>query len=101
MVTNDTAVIFLNNKLLKDRKQLDTLGDDLSKRSAELNQMESTVGSIENITTAEYDKSKEKLMDIIRDITLLSTQKVRVKSEVDLIIQSIGGKATKIFDDLL
>lgn len=90
LVTNDTAVIFLNNKLLKDRKQLDTLGDDLSKRSAELNQMESTVGSIENITTAEYDKSKEKLMDIIRDITLLSTQKVRVKSEVDLIIQSIG-----------
>lgn len=29
-------------------------------------------------------------MDVIRDITLLSTQKVRVKSEVDLIIQNIG-----------
>lgn len=32
-------------------------------------------------------------MDIIRDITSLSTQKVRVKSEVDLIIQNIGGKS--------
>lgn len=32
----------------------------------------------------------QKLMDVIRDITLLSTQKVRVKSEVDLIIQNIG-----------
>lgn len=29
-------------------------------------------------------------MDVIRNITLLSTQKVRVKSEVDLIIQNIG-----------
>lgn len=32
----------------------------------------------------------QKLMDVIRDITLLSTQKVRVESEVDLIIQNIG-----------
>ncbi|KAI7894598.1 uncharacterized protein EV154DRAFT_542366 [Mucor mucedo] len=90
LVANDAAVIFLNNKLIKDRKQLDTLGDDLSKRSTELNKMESLVGSIPNQTSADYDKSKEKLMDIIRDITLLSTQKVRVKSEVDLIIQNIG-----------
>lgn len=58
--------------------------------------MESMVGSVENIATPEYDKSKEKLMDIIRDITLLSTQKVRVKSEVDLIIQCIGGRIVKV-----
>lgn len=31
-------------------------------------------------------------MELIRDITLLSTQKVRTKSEVDLIIRNIGGK---------
>lgn len=31
-------------------------------------------------------------MELIRDITLLSTQKVRTKSEVDLIIKNIGGK---------
>lgn len=91
-MANDAAVIFLNNKLIKDRKQLDTLGDDLSKRSTELNKVESIVASIQNQASPDYDKSKEKLMDIIRDITLLSTQKVRVKSEVDLIIQNIGGK---------
>lgn len=31
-------------------------------------------------------------MELVRHITLLSTQKVRIKSEVDLIIQSIGGE---------
>ncbi len=71
---------------------MDILGDDLSKRSAELNKVESVVKSIENTAAPDYDKSMEKLMEIIRDITLLSTQKVRVKSEVDLIIQCIGGK---------
>ncbi|KAI9357879.1 hypothetical protein BD770DRAFT_420032 [Pilaira anomala] len=73
LVANDAAVIFLNNKLMKDRKQLDILGDDLSKKSTELNKIESL-----------------KLMELIRDITLLSTQKVRTKSEVDLIIKNIG-----------
>ncbi|KAL7310474.1 Protein BZZ1 [Mucor circinelloides] len=90
LVASDSAVIFLNNKLIKDRKQLDVLADDLSKRSADMSQLESTVKAIENKASADYDKSNEKLMDVIRDITLLSTQKVRVKSEVDLIIQNIG-----------
>ncbi|CEP09015.1 hypothetical protein [Parasitella parasitica] len=90
LVSSDSAIIFLNNKLIKDRKQLDVLADDLSKRSAEMSQLESMVKSIENKASPDYDKSNEKLMDVIRDITLLSTQKVRVKSEVDLIIQSIG-----------
>ncbi|KAI8081130.1 hypothetical protein BDF21DRAFT_339095 [Thamnidium elegans] len=73
LVANEAAVIFLNNKLMKDRKQLDVLADDLSKKSTELNKIESL-----------------KLMELIRDITLLSTQKVRTKSEVDLIIRNIG-----------
>ncbi|GAN08627.1 actin polymerization protein Bzz1 [Mucor ambiguus] len=90
LVASDSAVIFLNNKLIKDRRQLDVLADDLSKRSADMSQLESAVKAIENRASAEYDKSNEKLMDLIRDITLLSTQKVRVKSEVDLIIQNIG-----------
>ncbi|OAC99873.1 hypothetical protein MUCCIDRAFT_165699 [Mucor lusitanicus CBS 277.49] len=90
LVASDSAVIFLNNKLIKDRKQLDVLADDLSKRSADMSQLESAVKAIENKASADYDKSNEKLMDVIRDITLLSTQKVRVKSEVDLIIQNIG-----------
>jgi hypothetical protein len=58
-VTNDAAVIYLNNKLIKDRKQLDVLGDDLSKRSAELEKLESTVKSIENTASPDYDKAKE------------------------------------------
>ncbi|KAI9273305.1 hypothetical protein EDC94DRAFT_644570 [Helicostylum pulchrum] len=90
LVANEASVIFLNNKLMKDRKQLDVLADDLSKKSTELNKIESLVGSIENKASPDYDKSKEKLMELIRDITLLSTQKVRTKSEVDLIIRNIG-----------
>jgi hypothetical protein len=35
------------------------------------------------------------MMDLIRDITILSTQKVRVKSEVDLIIQNIGDEGLR------
>jgi hypothetical protein len=58
-VTNDTAAIFLNNKLIKDRKQLDTLGEELSKKSTELSQLESAVSSIQNRGTAEYDKANE------------------------------------------
>lgn len=58
-MTNDTAVIFLNNKLIKDRKQLDTLGEELSKKSTELSQLESAVSSIQNRGTAEYDKANE------------------------------------------
>lgn len=45
--------------MIKDRKQLDTLADDLSKRSTELNKLESTVKSIENTASPDYDKSKE------------------------------------------
>lgn len=44
---------------MKDRKQLDILGDDLSKKSTELNKIESLVGSIENRASPDYDKSKE------------------------------------------
>lgn len=58
-MTNDTAVIFLNNKLIKDRKHLDTLGEELSKKSTELSQLESAVSSIQNKGTAEYDKANE------------------------------------------
>ncbi|CEG76507.1 Putative CAMK/CAMKL/BRSK protein kinase [Rhizopus microsporus] len=90
LVTNDTAAIFLNNKLIKDRKHLDTLGEELSKKSTELSQLESAVSSIQNKGTAEYDKANEKLLDLMRDITMLSTDKVKVKSEIDLIIQHIG-----------
>ncbi|KAG2195795.1 hypothetical protein INT46_003437 [Mucor plumbeus] len=90
LVSSDSAVIFLNNKLIKDRKQLDVLADDLSKKSTDMSQLETTVKSIENKSSLDFDKFNEKLMDVIRDITLLSTQKVRVKSEVDLIIQNIG-----------
>lgn len=58
-MANEAAVIFLNNKLMKDRKQLDVLADDLSKKSTELNKIESLVGSIENKASPDYDKSKE------------------------------------------
>ncbi|RCH81688.1 hypothetical protein CU098_006387, partial [Rhizopus stolonifer] len=86
LVASDSAIIFLNNKLVKNRKQLNTLGDDLSKKSSELSQL----NLADNKASPDYDKSKEKMMELEREITLLSTQKVRVKSELDLIIQNIG-----------
>ncbi|KAI8370561.1 uncharacterized protein BYT42DRAFT_582860 [Radiomyces spectabilis] len=90
LVANDSATIFLNNKLIKNRKLLDTLADDLSKRSTEMMQLEKAVDAIDDRASTEYDTAKEKLVAVMRDITLLSTQKVRVKSEVDLIIRNIG-----------
>ena len=91
-MVNESAVIFLNNKLLKDRKQLDILADDLSKRSLEMSKLEAAVKSSGDPSTPNYDKANENLLETIRDITMLSTQKVRVKSEVDSIIHCIGGK---------
>lgn len=90
LVTNDAAVIFLNNKLIKNRKRYDALEEEVSKKSTELNQLASLVTSIQNKETADYDKQKEKLLDLITDLTLVSTEQVKVKSEIDLIIQHIG-----------
>ncbi|KAI7902151.1 uncharacterized protein BX663DRAFT_436127 [Cokeromyces recurvatus] len=73
LVSSEAAVIYLNNKLVKDRKMLDSLDDALSKATDEM-----------------------KLMDMIRDITLLSTQKTRISSEIDLIIQNIGDNGLKV-----
>jgi hypothetical protein len=58
-VTNDAAVIFLNNKLIKNRKRYDALEEEVSKKSIELNQLASLVTSIQNKETADYDKQKE------------------------------------------
>lgn len=59
LVSSDSAVIFLNNKLIKDRKQLDVLADDLSKRSTDMSQLKTTVKSIENKASPDFDKSNE------------------------------------------
>lgn len=77
-MANDAAVIFLNNKLIKDRKQLDTLGDDLSKRSTELNKMESLVASIENKASPDYDKSKE-----VRITNIMKTYNSHILVEIN------------------
>ncbi|KAG0188036.1 hypothetical protein DFQ28_005464 [Apophysomyces sp. BC1034] len=94
LVINDLAVIFLNNKLVKNRKLLDQLGDELSLRSTEIAQLEAAVGSA-NKASAEYDQLQERLLNVTRHLALLSTQKVRVKSEIDIIIQSIGDEGLR------
>lgn len=58
-MTNDAAIIFLNNKLIKNRKRYDALEEEVSKKSTELNQLTSLVTSIQNKETADYDKQKE------------------------------------------
>ncbi|KAI8333777.1 hypothetical protein EDC96DRAFT_451084 [Choanephora cucurbitarum] len=73
LVASDSAVIFLNNKLVKNRKLLDAMDEDLAKKSLELSQLIST-----------------KMLDLSREITLLTTQKVRTESETQLIIENIG-----------
>lgn len=59
LVISDSAVIFLNNKLVKDRKKLDTLGDELSTKSGQLDTLKQTVAAIENKASSDYDKSTE------------------------------------------
>ncbi|KAI9250039.1 hypothetical protein BY458DRAFT_34648 [Sporodiniella umbellata] len=88
LVVNDAAVIFLNNKLLKDRKRLTLLTQEIAQKASEASGLEAEIAS--NKTTAEYDKSKEKWLDTLREWTLLSTDQAKVKSEVDLIVDQIG-----------
>ncbi|ORY98647.1 hypothetical protein BCR43DRAFT_530163 [Syncephalastrum racemosum] len=90
LVTDDAASHFLNNKLLKGYRQLTRLGDELSTRSEELHQLKLVVQQVGSKAFPEYDDAMERLVETARQITLLSTQKARVKSEVDLIVQSIG-----------
>lgn len=90
LVIDEPSVIFLNNKLIKDRRRLDQLGDELSRNSDQMKSFESELKSIQNKASAQYDVTHERLVEVARNVTMLSTQKARVKSEVDLIIQSIG-----------
>ncbi|KAI8373277.1 hypothetical protein BD560DRAFT_328204 [Blakeslea trispora] len=73
LVASDSAVIFLNNKLVKNRKLLDAINEDITKKSLELNQLTSA-----------------KMLDLSREITLLTTQKIHIESESQLIIDNIG-----------
>lgn len=59
LVLSDSSIIFLNNKLVKDRRKLDDIGDELSKRSAELGTLDATVRSITNKAVPDYDVAKE------------------------------------------
>ncbi|KAI9268257.1 hypothetical protein BDA99DRAFT_505321 [Phascolomyces articulosus] len=90
LVIDEPSVIFLNNKLIKDRRQLDQLGDELSQNSAKMHELETVVNGIDDRTSAEYDHARERLSEVTRNIAMLSTQKARAKSEVDLIIRNIG-----------
>ncbi|KAI8971437.1 hypothetical protein BDF20DRAFT_679063 [Mycotypha africana] len=90
LVTNDTASIFLTNKLLKDHRHMEALDSNLSKKATQLQKFESNLDSIQDKYSSEYDTYYEKLLDLKRNITLLTTQRVRVQSEVELIVQSIG-----------
>ncbi|KAI7852598.1 hypothetical protein BDC45DRAFT_607176 [Circinella umbellata] len=90
LVIDEPSVIFLNNKLIKDRRQLDKLGDELSQNSAKMQELETIVDRTDDRTSAEYDIARERLAETTRNIAMLSTQKARAKSEVDLIIRNIG-----------
>ncbi|KAI9020129.1 hypothetical protein CLU79DRAFT_804699 [Phycomyces nitens] len=73
LTTGDSDIIFLNNRLIKDRKQLDTITNELSRRSGEADDLKSKL-----------------LMESLRNITLQTTQMVKIKSEIEVIIQNIG-----------
>ncbi|KAI8144182.1 hypothetical protein BJV82DRAFT_608592 [Fennellomyces sp. T-0311] len=90
LVIDEPSVIFLNNKLIKNRRQLDVLGDELSQNSTQMKELEAVVNTIDDRTSPDYDHAQERLTEVTRNIAMLSTQKARVKSEVDLIIHNIG-----------
>ena len=58
-MASDSAVIFLNNKLVKNRKLLDVIDEDLAKKSLELSQLISTIQAIDNKASPDYDLSNE------------------------------------------
>ncbi|KAI8073147.1 hypothetical protein BC940DRAFT_290652 [Gongronella butleri] len=90
LVISDASIIFLNNRLVKDRKKLDIIADELSRRSTELSEQDDKVRGIHDKASVEYDIAREQFVEISRQMTLLSTDKARVKSEIDVIIHCIG-----------
>ncbi|CAO3609011.1 unnamed protein product [Cunninghamella echinulata] len=95
LVLSDSSIIFLNNILVKDRKKLDSIGDELSRKSNELGEEDAHCQSITDKASESYDIAKDRLMDISRQMTILSTQKARVKSEIDTIIHCIGDEGLR------
>ncbi|CAO3624271.1 unnamed protein product [Cunninghamella blakesleeana] len=95
LILSDSSIIFLNNILVKDRKKLDTIGDELSRKSEELAKEDTCVQSITDKASENYDIAKDQYMDISRQLTILSTQKARVKSEIDTIIHCIGDEGLR------
>lgn len=59
LVIDEPSVIFLNNKLIKDRRRLDQLGDELSRNSDQMKSFESELKSIQNKASAQYDVTHE------------------------------------------
>ncbi|KAI9303643.1 hypothetical protein BJ944DRAFT_256666 [Cunninghamella echinulata] len=94
-ILSDSSIIFLNNILVKDRKKLDSIGDELSRKSNELGEEDAHCQSITDKASESYDIAKDRLMDISRQMTILSTQKARVKSEIDTIIHCIGDEGLR------
>ncbi|OAD69929.1 hypothetical protein PHYBLDRAFT_171952 [Phycomyces blakesleeanus NRRL 1555(-)] len=95
LTTNESDIIFLNNRLIKDKKQLDTITNELSRYSSEADELKYRVDAIQSKGSLEYDKAMELLMESLRNITLQTTQMVKVKSEIEVIVQNIGDEGLK------
>lgn len=68
---DEASAIFLNNKLLKDRRTLDHIGNELSRDSARMKELEQAVSSIAEKGSAEYDDARDVSCDSVKRLKIV------------------------------
>ncbi|CAO3673672.1 unnamed protein product [Umbelopsis vinacea] len=91
MVVDDSAAIFLNNYLVKNKRKLNEVNNELSRKLQEVAKLkEKMTDFAQGQKYGTYDEINEVLADAQRHVTVISTYKAKYETEIELITASIG-----------
>jgi len=91
MIVDDAAAIFLNNNLVKNKRKLNEVNNELSKKSQEVAKLKEKIASFaQGPKYGAFDDVNEVLADAQRHVTVISTYKAKYETEIELITASIG-----------
>ncbi|KAK9767615.1 Protein BZZ1, variant 3 [Basidiobolus ranarum] len=91
LVTDDASVVFLNNKLVKNKSRLGELTNELNVKSKELEGLHNLQDAYtNNRTLGDPDDVQEKINETLQHVSILNSMKLALETEQQVIISSIG-----------
>ncbi|KAG2171285.1 hypothetical protein INT43_002907 [Umbelopsis isabellina] len=91
MSVDDAAVVFLNNNLIKNKRKLNEVNSELSKKAQEVSKLQEKLdGYSEGAKYGAYDELNELLAEAQRHVAVITTYKTKYETEIALITESIG-----------